>query len=845
MSDSVIDNGGGADSNGQSIAVVGMAGRFPKARNLDELWRNVREGRECVSRFSAEEIEEAGVPEAVRTAPNFVPARAILEEPFSFDAPFFGYTPTEAKLTDPQHRLFLECAWEALEHAGYDPAKYPDLVGVYAGADVNTYAIGNILLWTHDLQSLIGNDKDYLSTRVSFKLNLRGPSLTVQTACSTSLVAVQLACQGLLGYQCDLALAGGVGIAFPQKAGYVYHQGSILSPDGHCRPFDARAKGTVGGDGLGLVVLKRLDDALRDGDTIHAVIRGAAINNDGALKVGFTAPSVQGQAEVIAMAQAMAGVSPETITYVEAHGTATELGDPVEIAALTDVFRAGTDKKQFCALGSLKGNVGHMNSAAGVGGLLKTILALGHKELPPSINHEAANPIIDFTGSPFFVNTRLRPWETDGHPRRAGVSSFGVGGTNAHVVLEEAPALRPSGPSRAKQLVVLSAKTESALKAMAANFTEHLGAHPELSLADVAYTLTVGRQLFKYRRMAVCGTLEEARAAFSADLPVTGREPRKPQVVFMFPGQGAQRVDMARELYDSEPTFRDAVDGCAERLRPLLGLDPRTVLYPPAERREEASRRILQTELAQPALFVIEYALAHLWMSWGVTPDAMIGHSVGEYVAACLAEVISLEDALALVAARGRLMQKLPSGAMLAVALSEEEAGKLRSVSVAAVNAPGMVVLSGTHAAIDEVARELQSRGVPATKLHTSHAFHSEMMDPILDELRAVVGKVALSEPRIPYVSNLTGTWISAAEATDPGYWVRHLRQPVRFGAGVAELLAEPDRVLLEVGPGRALSSFAKKHGPNVHERVFTSLEPSRDGASDLESFLHALGRLY
>ena len=834
-----------AQAGAPFIAVVGMAGRFPQARDLEAFWKNLAEGREGISRFTPEELAASGVPEALWSRSDFVPARAILEEPFHFDAPFFGLTPREAELTDPQHRLFLECAWEALEHAGMDPSRTPELVGVYAGADANTYAAGHLLLWTHDLQGLIGNDKDYLATRVSYKLNLRGPGLTVQTACSTSLVAVQLACQGLLGFQCDVALAGGVGVAFPQKGGYLYQKGGILSPDGHCRSFDARGQGTVGGDGVGIVVLKRLQDALEAGDTIHAVIRGAAINNDGAQKVGFTAPSVEGQAEVISLALAQADVSPESITSVEAHGTATELGDPVELAALTEAYRAHTDKRGYCALGSVKSNLGHMNSAAGIGGLLKTIQALRHRQLPPSLHFEAPSPMVDLAGSPFFVNTRLRPWMVEGGgPRRAAVSSFGVGGTNAHVILEEAPAREPSGPSRPWQVVLLSARTAPALQTMTERLVAHLEAHPEQPLADVAYTLSTGRQRFKHRRMVVCRTAEEARKALP-EAPALWRETRRAPVAFLFPGQGAQHVNMGRELYASEPVFREEVDACARVLEPLLGEDLRRTLYPAPGGEERAREALTQTRLAQPALFVVGHALARLWMAWGVRPEAMLGHSVGEYVAACLAGVMSRDEALRLVALRGRLVQRLPPGAMLAVPLPEDEAARLPGVAVAALNAPGMTVLSGPLDAVEAVERTLRERGVACTRLHTSHAFHSPMMDPAVEELRATLAGMTLSAPTLPFLSNVTGTWISEAEARDPLYWARHLRQPVRFSDGVGELLSDPDRVLLEVGPGRTLGALVARHAEGGRERtVVTSLGHPREGGSEGASLLEAVGRL-
>ena len=523
----------------------------------------------------------------------------------------------------------------------------------------------------------MGNNKDYVPTRVSYKLNLKGPSVNINTACSTSLVAVHIACQSLLDYHCDMALAGGVGIQVPQKQGYLYQEGGISSPDGHCRAFDARAQGTVSGSGVGIVLLKRLEDALADGDRIRAIIRGSAINNDGSAKVGYTAPSVEGQAEVIAEAQAAAGIEPDTINYIEAHGTGTALGDPIEIAALTRVFRARTQKKGFCAIGSVKTNFGHLDEAAGVAGLIKTVLALENKKIPPSLHFERPNPKADFANSPFVVNTRLSEWKTNGNPRRAGVSSFGIGGTNAHVVLEEAPEIAPSGKSRSFQMVVLSAKTPSALETATAGLAQHLRRHPDLNLADVAYTLSKGRKAYGYRKLVVCQDTQEAVRALESNDPKrvynSLQEPEQHPVTFMFSGQGAQYVNMGLDLYQSEPTFREQIDICSEILRPHLGFDLRHLLYPDEKQTDEATLRLKQTASTQPALFVIEYALARLWMAWGVRPFAMIGHSIGEYVAACLAGVFSLEDALALVAARGQLMQQLPGGAMLAVPLPEGE----------------------------------------------------------------------------------------------------------------------------------------------------------------------------
>ncbi|MBV9789424.1 MAG: SDR family NAD(P)-dependent oxidoreductase, partial [Chloroflexi bacterium] len=724
------------------------------------------------------------------------------------------------------------------------------------GVATNGYLLNNILPNQQYLDPVIAlqlttaNDRDYVTTRVSYKLNLKGPSFNVQSACSTSLVAVHLACQSLLNYQCDMALAGGVSLHFPERAGYLYQQGGATSPDGHCRAFDANAQGFVNGHGAGIVVLKRLEDALADGDTIYAVVRGSAVNNDGSLKVSYMAPSVDGQAQVIAMAQAIADVHPEEISYIEAHGTGTKMGDPIEIAALTQAFRTKTQKKQFCAIGSVKPNIGHLDTAAGVAGLIKATLALKHQQIPPSLNYSAPNPQIDFENSPFFVNTALSEWITDG-PRIAGVSSFGMGGTNAHVILEEAPALEPTDEGRPWQLLVLSAKTSTALEAATTRLTTHLKQNPDLNLADVAYTLQKGRRAFSHRRALVCTDLDDAVNAletWDAQRVLTGvHEQGERPVIFMFSGQGAQYVNMARELYEDEPVFRDTVDRCAEVLRPHLSLDLRDVLYPESDV-ETATQRLTQTQITQPALFVIEYALAQLFMSWGVTPSAMVGHSIGEYVAATLAGVFSLEDALLLVAARGRLMQTLPAGSMLAVPLPEQDVLPLlgADLSLAAVNGPSLCVVSGPTPAIEQLEAQLSAEGLNCRRLHTSHAFHSAMMEPILDAFTAQVRRIRLQPPQIPYLSNVSGTWITAAQATDPRYWTTHLRQAVRFSAALDELLSEPNNVLLEVGPGQTLSTLARQHPTKAPSQIIlASVSHPNDKLSDAAFALSTVGKLW
>jgi amino acid adenylation domain-containing protein len=846
-------------SETNEIAIVGMAGRFPGARSLDHFWQNLCAGVEAVNFYSDEELLAAGVDPSLLSNPNYVKAGVILEDIDLFDASFFGYSPREAEAMDPQHRLFLECAWEALEHAGHDPDQSGGSVGVFAGTGTGTY-VYNLLSSPGAIEAIgglqlaIGNDKDHLPTHVSYKLNLRGPSVAVQTACSASLTAVHMACRSVLAGECRMALAGGVAIHDLEKRGYLFQQGGIGSPDGHCRAFDAAAQGTISGSGVGIVVLKRLQDALADGDFIHAVIKGSAINNDGSAKVGYTAPSVEGQAEVIRAAQVAAGVSAEDITYIEAHGTGTRLGDPIEISALTQAFRASTDLRGFCAVGSLKTNIGHLDTAAGVAGLIKTVLALEHKVIPPSLHFDEPNPALDLDSSPFYVNKHLAGWQSSGGPRYAGVSSFGIGGTNAHVIVQEAPLVRPSGGSRPWQLLMLSAKSGQALDQATTGLVQYLKKHPETNLGDIAYTLQVGRKSFSHRRAVVCHKIDDALRTLelpdSRQLLNSSSVGTSPGVVFMFPGQGAQHVGMGLELYRHEIAFREQVDYCCEQLKQHLGFDLRDVLYPSEENSEEASLRLKQTSVTQPALFVVEYALARVWMGWGVKPRAMIGHSIGEYVAACLAGVMALEDALTLVALRGKLMQSLPEGTMLSVALSEDELRGLLGpqLSLAVINGPSLSVASGPEEAIAELQDRLTGMNVGCRRLVTSHAFHSQMMDPVLEEFRTQVARVKLNEPTIPYLSNLTGTWAQPSEVTEPGYWARHLRETVRFAAGARELLANgngANSILLEVGPGRTLCSLVTGLARETGQPVINSLPPVGEHESGDQTVATALARLW
>ncbi|UKO99558.1 type I polyketide synthase [Nostoc sp. UHCC 0870] len=839
------------------VAIVGIVGRFPGAKNVDEFWGNLCTGKESTTFFQAEEIDPSIDPHLLQD-PSYVKARGILPGGETFDAAFFGINPREAEVMDPQSRIFLELAYEALENAGYESESYNSLIGLYAGCGQNTYFANHIcgrreiIDRVGEFQTMLANEKDFLTTRAAYKLNLKGPAVSISTACSTSLVAVIQACQGLVNYQCDMALAGGVSMTTPQNSGYIAQEGTMLSSDGHCRPFDAKSQGTMFNNGAGLVVLKRLEDALHDGDRIYAVIRGFGINNDGADKVSFTAPSVDGQAEAIAMAQAYANFHPETISYIETHGTATPLGDPIEIEALTQAFRIHTDAKQFCAIGSLKSNVGHLVAAAGVAGLIKTALSLYHQQIPPSLNFKTPNPKIDFANSPFYVNTKLTAWPEGETPRRAGVSSFGVGGTNAHVVLEEAPSIPPSSLSRPRQLLLLSAKTSAALETATQNLQQHLQNQTTINLPDVAHTLQRGRKAFSYRRFVVCQNTTEAIGSLqsldSKRVFTRHTEIRDPEIAFMFPGQGSQYLNMGFNLYSRETVFQEVVDECAEILKPLLGKDLREIIYPVAADKETAAITLQQTRFTQPALFVIEYALAQLWQNWGVKPQAMIGHSIGEFVAACIAGVFSLEDALMLVATRGRLMWELPGGAMLSVKLPAPELEKKLhgELAIAAINSPGLCVVSGTNEAIAKLQTQLEAAEIACRRLHTSHAFHSPMMEAIVTPFAEVVKQVKLSPPQIPFVSTVTGDWITTEQATDPMYWSKHLRQTVKFADGVKTLWQQPARVLLEVGPRTTTTTLAKQQAKDIKQQiVIPSLSDNADNEAEWTALLQAVGQLW
>ncbi|MFN3720125.1 MAG: amino acid adenylation domain-containing protein [Rhizobium rhizophilum] len=835
------------------IAIVGMSGRFPDAPGIDALWDLVERGGNAFRTFARDELED-GFTDEERASPEYVACRPHLADVDSFDAEFFGMFAREAALTDPQHRVFLEICWEALESAGYDPYKSPGLVGVFAGCSMPTYLLNNVLAdraaveeVTSNYQvgcynQLIGSLGDALATRIAYKFNLRGPAFTLQSACSTSLLAVSQACQNLLTYSCDMALAGGVSITIPQKRGYIYQEGGMVSRDGVCRPFDAEASGTVFGSGAGVVLLKRLEDAVADGDVIYATIRGYAVNNDGSDKIGFTAPSAEGQAEAISAAIAHAGIDPATIGYIECHGTATPLGDPIEFSGLKEAFNGAHHQKETCALGSLKGSIGHLDAAAGVAGLIKATLALHHRKIPAMPNYEKPNPRIDLGNTRFYIPRQTTDWFSGSTPRRAGVSAFGVGGTNIHVVLEEAPKRaetreQVSGPV----ILPLSARSEPALSEMRRNLADRLEKNGDISLQTVAATLQQGRHAFKTRTAISAATVDEAIKALRRDGVVTATaEDQPPPIVFMFPGQGAQYVGMGAALYDGEPEFARWIDRGTELLKMRFGIDLKEYICHAGAVSSAMAAEQRETRIAQPCLYLVEYALAQLWMSRGLLPTAMIGHSVGEFVAATLANVISFEDALTLVATRGQLMQDQKPGAMLSVRAAPEELREHLSggAEIAAINAPKLCVASGPLDDIEALCFALDKAGVAFSRLHTSHAFHSAMMEPCIDALRDVASKVTYGRATIPYVSCVTGDWQSDALGSTPDYWSRHCREPVRFSDGLVTLRKDQSPILLEVGPGRTLSVFAAQTiGRDQLPAIVQSL-PEHDNAAAARHFV-------
>lgn len=832
------------DNSMDGIAVIGLACRFPGANNWREFWRNLCEGKESVSRFSAEELRAAGVKDELINNPNYVPVRGIVEGAEEFDAAFFGYSPKEAVTMDPQHRIFLETSWQAFEDSGYDPSIYKGTIGVMASVGFNTYLLlhqevnPSFIRAESGVDPMLGTDKDFLATKVSYKMNLRGPSFTIQAACSSSLVAVHQACQSLLAGECDMCLAGGITIRVPQTSGYLYQEGSISSPDGHCRPFDVNAHGTFGGNGVGVVVLKRLQDAVEDNDHIYAILRGSALTNDGSDKVGYAAPSVSGQSTAIKMALDLSGVDPATIGMIEAHGSGTRVGDPIEIEALKKAFNV-TDKKEYCAIGSVKSNIGHLDSAAGVAGLIKTVLSVYHGLIPPTVNFKEVNLACELPGSPFFVNTELRSWKVTDSARRAGVSSFGMGGTNAHVIVEEMKGDRKPYKENKPELTILpiSARTPTSLDKTTAQLKMFVESQPDLQMSDVCGTLQIGRKGFEHRRYVIAKNLVDAFENIDkknkklSNTVYCGKN--EPSLTFMFSGQGSQYIEMGRSLMDRFPIFKKTMEKCCEIVKQVSGLDLWNIIY----KQDDDPQQLISTHVAQPALFSIEYAMATLLLHLGVKPNALIGHSLGEYVAACLSGVFSLEDALSIVCQRGRLMKEMQPGAMLQVNASGSVVQNLLipEIEISCLNTPDATVVSGSFDAINRFKSIAEQNSIKCQELKTSHAFHSYMMEPMLVEFKRVFAGKQLNKPAIPIISNVTGKWLTEEQAKDPFYWMEHLRKTVNFLGGVEWLLREPNRVFCEVGPGSTLCSFVKMISASVKSEnlIINTLSSFKDAATE------------
>jgi phthiocerol/phenolphthiocerol synthesis type-I polyketide synthase E len=853
-----------------AIAVVGMAGRFPGADSLSAFWDNLRRGEESIVTLSEEDLLAAGIGENVLANHAYVRRAALLDGIDEFDADFFGFTPQAARMTDPQHRLFLQSSWHALEDAGCDPAGIEGSVGVYATSTTSGYLLHN-LMSNSDPNVIIGqgvtfemvnlslqNDKDYLATKVAHQFNLRGPAMSVQTACSSALVAVHLACQSILNGECDMALAGGASLRIPHRVGYCHEPGSMVSATGHCRPFDVRSDGTIFGSGVGVVVLKSLSDAVDAGDRIHAVIRGSALNNDGATKMTYAAPNAAGQADVIAEAHAVAEVDAATVSYVETHGTGTPLGDPVEIEGLRQAFSvSGADRPGPCYVGSVKSNIGHLESASGIASLIKTILCLKHRAIPATLHYTSPNPELHLDQGPFEVRSEYGPWEADG-VRRAGVSSFGVGGTNAHAVLEEWPDVPavttpPAGP----QVLLLSARTAEALQRARTDLAAELSGPDEAALPDLvdaAYTLA-RRRKENIRMAAVVGDRHDAATVLATPehenlfigeskqtADSTGDADDSGRVVLLFPGQGAQHIGMAHGLYESEPVFAEHFDECAAGFGAELDIDLRAEIF------DGTARNLERTDRTQPALFAVQYALAKLIETYGIRPAAMAGHSIGEYAAATIAGVFDLETAIKVVSMRARLMHAAPRGVMVAVPQSPEAIAEYLTgdVDLATVNDPGSCVVAGSEENIRAFSERLGQAGITARRVRTSHAFHSRLMDSVIPEFTGFLSRLALHEPQIPLLSNLTGTWLAAGEATNPATWARQVRATVRFAGELDVLLADPQRVLVEVGPGGTLTGSAMRH-PRWSEtqRAVRLMRHHAQNRGDRDTLLLALGQLW
>jgi acyl transferase domain-containing protein/thioesterase domain-containing protein/acyl carrier protein len=847
-----------AEVNENDIAIVGMAIRVPGAATPEEYWANLSAGVESLAKLTDAELAARGVSAATLADPHYVKAAMRLQGIEKFDPEFFGFSAKEAAILDPQHRQFYEVCWEALERAGHPPARFDGAIGVFAGCGMGAYFMNNLLSNPSLVDSVglfllrhTGNDKDFLATRVSYAFDLKGPSVNVQTACSTSLVAAHMAVQSLLSGESDMALAGGVTIELPHGVGYHYREGEILSPDGHCRAFDHRSKGTVFGSGAGVVVLRRLADALRDGDRVHAVIKGSAVNNDGSGKVGYLAPSVDGQSAAIAEALAVADVTADTVTYVECHGTGTPVGDPIEIAALTRAFRETTQSVGYCKVGSVKSNIGHLDTAAGVASLIKAVLALEHRQIPPSLNFEAPNPAIAFDGSPFVVASALADWERGDAPRRAGINSLGVGGTNAFMVVEEAPQAMPADDDDAPHMLVLSARNRKALDDAGKRLSSWLRSDDRQSLADVAHTLLMRRHRFDHCRVLASASREEAAGLLE------GGDARRvfdhaekldrPSIAFMYPGGGAQYFQMGRGLYERETVFREHIDRGLDLLVSRFGADLRRVFFADAAAREQIVKELAKPSVQLPLTFLVEYALTRLWEHYGVVPTAVIGHSMGENTAACIAGVFSFEDALGLVLLRGQLMDEVPSGGMLSVSMPAGDLAELlgKDLDLAAANSPHLSVASGAVDKLDALAARLTAMNVESQRVRINIAAHSRLLDGIMERFRHYLERIKIHEPRIGIISNRTGKWLDPSTARTPRYWVEHLRNTILFADGVASLLKAPERVFLEVGPGNTLGSFVRQNPDAATQRVFASMRHPEDPVADDVYFRTVMGRLW
>ncbi|WP_052825919.1 type I polyketide synthase [Neotamlana nanhaiensis] len=843
----------------KEVAVIGMSGRFPGAATIDELWEVIKEGKETISFFTKEELDPS-IPDYLKNDPQYVSARGVLPEAKTFDAEFFGLNPLLAKAMDPQQRLFLEICWEALEQSGHLPKHYKGKIGVYAGSEVNSYYESNVFL-NEELKDLLGymqiysvNGKDFIAPRVSYHLDLKGPAVSLYSACSTSLLAVAEAVKSIQSGQCDVALAGGSSVTSPINSGHVYDEGYILNPDGHTRPFDASGKGTVFSDGAGVVVLKSLEEAQKDGDTIYGIIKGTGVNNDGGNRGSFMTPNSKGQSEAIKRAFNDAQILPSTISYVEAHGTSTPVGDPIEVEGLKLAF-GKQENNGFCAIGSIKGNFGHTTSAAGVAGLIKVMLSLKHKQLPPLVGFKNPNPNIDFKNSPFYINANLSPWEAKNGPRRAGISSFGVGSTNVHVIVEEYdnPEIKTDS-GRPFNLLTWSAKSQNSLNLYKSSLSNYLIKENNTSIADIAYSLSNTREDFNNRSFLVTNSKNHALEHLTSNIETQVKSHNlteiPSEISFLFPGQGAQYLQMGKTLYDNEIVFKEAIDTCAEILKSYLKLDIRDIIYPKVNT-EKAENDLRNTFYTQPALFITEYALAKLWLSWGIKPTMLCGHSVGEFVAAHLAGVFSLKDALYIVTTRSRLVSELPGGSMLSVRLPENEVIKIlpKNLSIAAVNSKQLCVVAGEDEVINAFSTLLTEQEIPNKTLFTSHAFHSEMMNPMLKDFEDALKNINFSIPRLPIISTVTGTWLKDAEATSVTYWVNHVKNTVRFADALDTIVNFDDSapVLLEIGPGKALTSLAYQQASGKALAAFHSFSFNKDNEAHAEynSILNALGELW